>query len=49
MSIDVDVDDDGIATVTINRPEVHNTLDAAHYTAISNAWKTARDDPTIPA
>ena len=47
MSIDLDVDGDGVATVTINRPEVHNALDAAHYTAISNAWKTVRDDPQI--
>jgi E-phenylitaconyl-CoA hydratase len=46
MSIDLDVKD-GIATITINRPEVHNALDAAHYTAISNAWKTVRDDPEI--
>ena len=47
MSIDLDVDGDGIATVTINRPEVHNALDAEHYRAISNAWKTVRDDPKI--
>ena len=46
MSIDLDVKD-GVATVTINRPEAHNALDAAHYTAISNAWKTVRDDPEI--
>jgi len=47
MSIDLDVDSDGVAVVKINRPEVHNALDAEHYTAISNAWKTVRDDPQI--
>ena len=47
MSIDLDVDSDGVAVVKINRPEVHNALDGEHYTAISNAWKTVRDDPKI--
>ena len=47
MSIDLEVDKDGIATVTINRAEVHNALDAEHYAAISKAWQTVRDDPQI--
>jgi enoyl-CoA hydratase/carnithine racemase len=47
MSIDLEVDGDGVAVVKINRPEVHNALDAEHYAAISNAWKTVRDDPQI--
>ena len=47
MSIDLEVDKDGVATVTINRPEVHNALDAEHYAAISKAWQTVRDDPQI--
>jgi E-phenylitaconyl-CoA hydratase len=47
MSIDLTVDGEGVATVTINRPEVHNALDAEHYSAISNTWKTVRDDPKI--
>jgi E-phenylitaconyl-CoA hydratase len=47
MSIDLDVDKNGVATVTINRAEVHNALDAAHYKAISNAWQKVRDDPQI--
>jgi E-phenylitaconyl-CoA hydratase len=45
MSIDFEVDKDGVATVTINRAEVHNALDAEHYAAISKAWQTVRDDP----
>jgi E-phenylitaconyl-CoA hydratase len=47
MSIDLEVDKDGVATVTINRAEVHNALDAEHYAAISKAWQTVRDDPLI--
>ena len=47
MSIDLEVDKDGVATVTINRAEVHNALDAEHYAAISKAWQTVRDDPQI--
>lgn len=47
MSIDLEVDKDGVATVTINRPEVHNALDSEHYAAISKAWQTVRDDPQI--
>ena len=47
MSIDLEVDGDGVAVVKINRPEVHNALDGEHYTAISNTWKTVRDDPQI--
>lgn len=33
MSIDLQVGEDGIAIVTINRPEVHNALDAEHLRA----------------
>ena len=47
MSIDLEVDKDGVATVTINRAEVHNALDAEHYAAISKAWQTVRDDREI--
>jgi len=47
MSIDLQVGEDGIAIVTINRPEVHNALDAEHYSALSKAWSTVRDDPQI--
>jgi len=46
MSIDLDVKD-GIATVVINRPEVHNALDIEHYAALSDAWKRVRDDGEI--
>ena len=47
MSIDLDVLDDGIAVVTLNRPEKRNALDAEHYQALSEAWTRIRDDEQI--
>ena len=46
MSIDVDVTD-GIATITINRPERMNAMDAEHYKGLSQAWMRVRDDAEI--
>lgn len=48
MSIDVDLHD-GVATVTINRPERRNALDAEHYAGLSQAWTEVRDNPAIRA
>ncbi len=47
MSIDLDVLEDGIATVTINRPEKRNALDAEHYRRLSEVWTQVRDDDAI--
>lgn len=47
MSIDLDVRDDGIAVITLNRPEARNALDAEHYQALSDAWTRVRDDDAI--
>jgi enoyl-CoA hydratase/carnithine racemase len=47
MAIDIDVSADGVALVTINRPERLNAMDAEHYQALSRAWCTVRDDPAI--
>jgi E-phenylitaconyl-CoA hydratase len=47
MSIDVDVDAEGIATICINRPDRLNALNAAAYEDLSNAWIRVRDDPKI--
>ena len=47
MSIDLDVLDDGIAVITINRPDKRNALDAEHYAALSDAWTRVRDDDAI--
>src|SRR5688572_32216190 len=47
MSIDVDIIEDGIAQITINRPEKRNALDEEHYDALSAAWQRVRDDAAI--
>jgi E-phenylitaconyl-CoA hydratase len=47
MSIDFQVSDEGIARITINRPERLNAMDVAHYKDLSAAWRTVRDDPAI--
>jgi enoyl-CoA hydratase/carnithine racemase len=46
MSIDFDLTD-GIATITINRPERMNAMDAEHYKGLSQAWMRVRDDNAI--
>src|SRR4051812_27812407 len=46
MSIDIAVTD-GIATITINRPERMNAMDAEHYKGLSQAWMRVRDDAAI--
>ena len=47
MAIDFTVSDEGIALITINRPERLNAMDAEHYQALSRAWQQVRDDATI--
>lgn len=46
MSIDFTADE-GVAVITINRPERRNALDAEHYDALSSAWQRVRDDDSI--
>jgi len=46
MSVDFDLRD-GIATVTINRPEKLNAMDAEHYQGLSEAWARVRDDDAV--
>ena len=46
MSIDLDLHE-GVATITINRPEKRNALDAEHYEGLSKAWTEVRDNPDI--
>lgn len=46
MSIDLEVAD-GIAVVTINRPERLNAMDPEHYRDLSAAWTRIRDDEAI--
>ena len=47
MAIDFKVSDEGIALITINRPERLNAMDAEHYQALSQAWCRVRDDPKV--
>lgn len=47
MSIDFDLDAAGIATITINRPERMNSLDADHYRSLSQIWTRVRDDHAV--
>ena len=46
MSVDLHIDD-GVCTVTINRPQKHNAMDGEHYALLSEAWIQVRDDPAI--
>lgn len=46
MSIDVEVSE-GVALITINRPERLNAMDAEHYELLSQAWQRVRDDAAI--
>jgi len=47
VAIDFDVSDEGIACITINRPERLNAMDAEHYQLLSQAWCHVRDDSAI--
>lgn len=46
MAIDLSVED-GIATVTINRPERLNALDGVHFQLLADAFVEIRDNPAI--
>lgn len=47
MAIDYALDEGGIATVTINRPERLNALDNEHYAELSRVWIDVRDNPAV--
>lgn len=46
MAIDFEVSE-GIALITINRPERLNAMDVEHYELLSQAWQKVRDDAAI--
>lgn len=46
MSVDFHLDA-GVATITINRPEKLNAMDAEHYKGLSDAWVRVRDDDAV--
>jgi len=47
MSIDFHMPEEGIAVITINRPDKRNAMDAEHYKGLSQAWERVRDDAAI--
>ncbi len=47
MTIDFSVEAQGVAVITINRPEAMNALDQQHYDLLSDAWRAVRDDDSI--
>lgn len=47
MSIDFDLDEHGIAVITINRPDKLNAMDAEHYAGLTAAWVRVRDDDDV--
>jgi len=49
MSIDLHKRDDGVALITINRPETLNAFDAEHYAHLAAAWAETRDDASVRA
>jgi len=46
VSVDFELRD-GVATVTINRPEKLNAMDAEHYKGLADAWTRVRDDDEV--
>ena len=47
MSIDFALDEAGVATITINRPDRMNALDGEHYKSLSEIWTRVRDDDAV--
>ncbi|MCU1673666.1 MAG: enoyl-CoA hydratase/isomerase family protein [Frankiales bacterium] len=47
MTVELEVDDTGVALITMNRPERMNAMDAEAYQQLSAAWSRVRDDADI--
>ncbi len=47
MTVELEVDDQGIALITMNRPERLNAMDHEAYQQLSDAWSRVRDDSAI--
>ena len=45
--IQYDVSEGGIATITLNRPDIHNAFDDTVVAALTAAFKQAGDDPAV--
>lgn len=39
--------EDGVATITLNRPHVHNAFNAATASELAEAWRAVKTDPTV--
>ncbi len=44
MSIDYVAGDDHVVTITINRPEARNSMDAEHFFRLRSAWERFGED-----
>ena len=49
MTVRFELDGEGVATITIDRPERMNALNDAHYAELSAAWVRVRDDSSVRA
>jgi E-phenylitaconyl-CoA hydratase len=47
VPVEFELQDGGIAVITMNRPERLNALDAEAYRQLSDAWTRVRDDPEV--
>jgi len=47
VAIDFELRDDGVAIVTINRPERRNALDVEHFQLLKETWERVRDDKAV--
>lgn len=47
MPVDFELQDGGVAVITINRPERLNAMDAEAYSQLSDAWTRVRDDQRV--
>lgn len=47
MPVHLEVDADGVALITIDRPERMNAMDADAYAQLSEAWTRVRDDAAV--
>src|SRR3546814_5150637 len=48
-AIELELGDDHVATITLNRPEAHNAWNDQMAREISWAWETIRDDDDVHA
>jgi methylglutaconyl-CoA hydratase len=47
LAIQYQLDERGVATITLNRPEIHNAFDDTVIAALTNAFTHAANDPAV--